>query len=78
MQPGLLHRLWRGWKRIAHKIGDFQARVLLTIFYFVIVAPFALAVRLFADPLALKSTTARGWRARTPGAPALEQARRQF
>ncbi|PYN94142.1 MAG: hypothetical protein DMD91_28640 [Candidatus Rokuibacteriota bacterium] len=65
--PHVLRRLWQGWKRIAHKIGDFQARVLLTIFYFVIVAPFG-----------LKAKTPRGWRQRASGAVALEQARRQF
>ena len=76
--PHVLRRLWQGWKRIAHKIGDFQARVLLTIFYFVIVSPFGLAVRTFSDPLALKAKTPRGWRPRASGAVALEQARRQF
>ena len=76
--PHVLRRLWQGWKRIAHKIGDFQARVLLTIFYFVIVAPFGLAVRAFADPLSLRPTTPRGWRARTTATATLEQARRQF
>jgi len=74
----LVRRLWQGWKRIGRKIGDVQARVLLTIFYFVIVAPFALAVRVFADPLGLKPKTSKGWRPRTAGTPALEQARRQF
>jgi hypothetical protein len=73
-----VRRLWQGWKRIAHKIGDVQARVLLTVFYFLIVAPFALAIRFFADPLSLKPRTAKGWRPRPPAARALEQARRQF
>ncbi len=74
-----LGRLWRGWKRIAHKIGDFQARVLLTVFYFVILAPFALIVRLAADPLAVKSSTIRGWHPRSAGTGgALDRARRQF
>ena len=45
-----LKRMWEGWKRIAHVIGDFQARVILTIFYAVLVLPFGLAVRIFADP----------------------------
>ena len=35
-----LKRLWEGWKKIAHKIGNFQARVLLTVFYAVLVLPF--------------------------------------
>ncbi len=77
--PGLLRRLWRGWKRIGKKIGDFQARVLLTVFYFVIVAPFALIVRAAADPLAIKPRSARGWRARTGEATvSVTAARQQF
>ncbi len=47
---------WQGWKKIAHKIGNFQARVILTVFYGVLVLPFGLAVRLFSDPLRIKKT----------------------
>jgi hypothetical protein len=47
-------RAWRAWTKIAHRIGNFQARVLLTIFYFVLVLPFGIAVRLFGDPLRFK------------------------
>jgi len=50
----MLKRLWEGWKGIAHKIGNFQARVLLTIFYAVLVLPFGIAARLFTDPLRIK------------------------
>jgi len=72
-----LRRLWEGWKRVGRKIGDFQARVLLTVFYFVILAPFAMGVRLLADPLGLKQ--AGGWRAVTPpDDTAIQRARRQF
>jgi len=46
-------RAWERWKIIAHKIGNFQARLLLVIFYFVVVPPFALIVKLFKDPLTL-------------------------
>jgi hypothetical protein len=49
-----LKRLWEGWKKIAHIIGNFQARVLLTIFYAVLVLPFGIAARLFSDPLRIK------------------------
>ena len=73
----LLRRLWSGWKRIGRKIGDFQARVLLTFFYFVVLAPFAMGVRLLADPLRLKQPG--GWQGVTPPArTALERARQQF
>lgn len=76
---GPLRRLGRGGKRIGKKIGDFQARVLLTVFYFVLIAPFALVVRWASDPLALKPASPRGWRPRSAAPPpAVETARRQF
>ena len=46
----MLRKLWDRWMVLARKIGKFQSRILLTFFYFVIVLPFGLAVRLFADP----------------------------
>ena len=46
--------IWKAWTRIAHIIGNFQARVLLTILYVVLVLPFGVIVRLFADPLRIK------------------------
>jgi hypothetical protein len=51
---GLLARAWARWKAIAHAIGNFQARLLLLIFYFSIVPVFALIVKLFKDPLTLR------------------------
>jgi hypothetical protein len=50
----MLKRLWHAWKALAHKIANFQARVLLTVFYALLVLPFGLAARLFADPLRIK------------------------
>ena len=71
-----LRRLWAGWKRVGRKIGDFQARVLLTLFYFVILAPFAVVIRFKADPLGLKR--GGGWHPVTRAGDPLERARRQF
>ncbi|HKD68837.1 MAG TPA: hypothetical protein VKB84_18480 [Candidatus Binataceae bacterium] len=74
-----LWELWAAWKKIARKIGDFQARILLTIFYFVLLAPFALVVRRTSDPLAIKPGAQRGWGVRE-GAPEynVEMAHKQF
>jgi hypothetical protein len=76
---GTARQLWERWKRVARKIGDFQARALMTGFYFLILGPVALGLRWRSDPLALKAGTARGWRdiEGKDGAP-LERARRQF
>lgn len=70
--------LWQRWHRLAEAIGNFQARVLLTGFYFLIVMPFALGVRLCSDPLRIKVQPSRsGWLPREPRGPSLEAARRQ-
>ncbi len=55
----ILKKIWAAWKRIAHRIGDFQARVLLTLIYAVLVLPFGLAIRLFSDPLKIKKRSAK-------------------
>lgn len=47
-------RLSRRWKGIAQAIGNFQARILLTVFYFVVVLIFAFLVKCFTDPLRLR------------------------
>lgn len=60
--------VWRWWKRVAHRIGDFQARVILILFYFVVLGPFALAVRWKFDPLAMKPGAPRGWLPRVAAA----------
>ena len=67
MKNNVVRRLWEWWKGVGKKIGDFQARFLLTVFYFIFFSPFALAVRCFSDPLAIKSRAAPGWRPRTDG-----------
>ena len=50
----MLRNLWDRWLVLARKIGKFQSRILLTWFYFVIVLPFGLGVRLLADPLHIR------------------------
>jgi hypothetical protein len=75
----LWRRLWEAWKAVARRIGDVQARILLAVFYFVVLAPFALIVRLTSDPLAIRPRTRRGWHARVePPGTVLERAQRQF
>jgi len=60
-KPGFFRRLWEGWKKIAQIIGDFNARVILTVFYFVLLCPFALMLKLFTDPLEIKKKEHVGW-----------------
>jgi hypothetical protein len=77
--PRAVRRLWEWWKPIAMKIGDFQARMILSFFYFVVLAPFALAVRWASDPLAIKGRNPPVWgEMKMEGGADLEQASRQF
>lgn len=73
-----LAALWERWKRIAHVIGNVQARVLLSILYFILVGPFALLVRLTMDPLALRPLHRRTfWLSLPHKTVGLDEARRQ-
>ena len=49
-----LRRLWSKWLPIAQAIGNFNAQVILTIFYLIIFLPLGLIYRFFADPLSIK------------------------
>jgi hypothetical protein len=71
-----LKKAWGVWTRLAHKIGNFQARVLLTILYAVLVLPFGILTRLFGDPLRIKKPPSR-WLDRPDEATDLQWARRQ-
>jgi hypothetical protein len=75
---GSARKLWERWKQIARKIGDFQARALMTLFYFLILGPVAMVTCWRSDPLAIKPRTPRGWsdRQEREGGP-MEHARRQ-
>ncbi len=59
--PQFLRAAWQGWKRIAQVIGHFQAQVLFGLLYFVFVAPFAIGLKLFADPLQLHTKRKDSW-----------------
>ena len=71
-----LKALWDAWKRVARRIANFQARVLLTLLYVIAILPFGLAVRLFSDPLRIKRRPTK-WMEHPPEVHDLTWARRQ-
>ncbi len=73
----MLKRLWAAWKRFAQRVGNFQARVLLTVLYGALVLPFGLAVRWLADPLRIKRPPDK-WIDRSEEATDMNWARRQW
>jgi hypothetical protein len=74
----MLSQFWKRWKVIAHKIGNFQSRILLSIFYFLILVPFGVGVKLFSDPLHLKLQNCTHWISKGTSETHWENARRQF
>ncbi len=75
----MLARLWAQWKRFAQKLGDLQARLILTLIYFLVLGPFGLIVSGLRDPLKVKRPPQTSiWLPRPPESGSLENARRQF
>lgn len=77
----MLRDLWNRWLVLAQKIGKFQSRIVLTVVYFVIVLPFGLGVRLFADPLRIRRSYSQqqsNWSARQTSEVDLDASNRQF
>ena len=71
-----LRRIWYAWKSLAQLIGDWIGRLVLTIFYFTLFAPFGLGVRLRGDPLAIKPGHEARWLKRITRDRAIDDARR--
>ncbi len=74
----MLRQLWQEWLVLARHIGNFQARVLITLVYFTFILPFGLVSALFADTLRMKRVPAGAvWQERSTRDLDLEQARKQ-
>ena len=69
---------WRLWKIFGQMLGDILARVVLTIFYFTVLVPFALIAMFGRDALARKRPEAGLWQSVQSLTTDLDSARRQF
>ena len=79
VDKGFLRRTWNRWKVFATEIGNYQGRVLFAFFYFLVVTPFGIGVRLFSDPLMVKQGRGvTGWLERNSVKHDLEAGREQF
>jgi hypothetical protein len=71
-------KLWQRWNAFAARMGGVQGRLFMGYFYFIIVTPFGLGMRLFGDPLHDKRPYVQsGWSAKESIDPTLEAAREQ-
>ncbi len=73
-----LKLFWESWKAFGHFLANSVARVAMTLFYFTVFVPFAIGVRLFSDPLRIKTAPPSFWIARTTGDKNLQDVLRQF
>jgi hypothetical protein len=77
-QPALWRRVVQALSRFGRRVGELQAALLLSVFYFLVVGPHALVVRLFTDSLRVGTADATGWmERRRPEQKTLAEIRRQ-
>ncbi len=70
--------LWERWKLFAQDMGNYQGRLLMGFFYFIIVTPFGLGARLISDALHLRPPqTNSAWQEKEAMAHTLEESRQQ-
>lgn len=71
----ILKQAWSNWKKIAHRIGVFQSRVLLSLF-FVLIFPVGIVTR-FVDLLGLRKQGST-WEKRSDAHDTLVSVQQQF
>jgi hypothetical protein len=74
----LISDFWNGWKAFGQFMGNWVARIVLTGFYFSVLIPFGLGVRLLADPLLTKRQPHMLWQPRATDDQTLEDTQRQY
>ena len=57
-------QVWKHVMKVARFVGHIQAAILLTLFYFIVLAPVALLYQLVADPLHLRRSSASAWQSK--------------
>jgi hypothetical protein len=75
-KPTFLRRIKAAWTGFARRMGNYQGRLILAFFYFTVVLPFGVPVRLFSDPLALRKPPV--WHPRNQQKPDINRSRLQF
>lgn len=74
-----LQGLWQSWRDFSIRMGSFQSRIILSLFFFTIVSPFALAVKTFSDPLKIRYRGNEShWLPKMRSETNLERFKRQF
>jgi hypothetical protein len=69
-------KIWEGWKKFAKKLGEFNSRLILTVFYFIFITPISVPMKL-KDPLGIKNKKQNWIPKQTAEGTPMEQALRQ-
>ncbi|MBI3088396.1 MAG: hypothetical protein HYY91_05905 [Candidatus Omnitrophica bacterium] len=72
------HTLTQGLLAFAKRVGEVQAWLILTVFYFLILAPVALLFKCAADPLRLRRAPGSIWHPKPPPRDLRQWAKAQF
>lgn len=74
-----MHTFWPKTQQVLHIIGDFQARLILTLLYGVLILPVGVALRLSDDVLQTRTRKHQGsyWQSRPQINSDLQRARQQ-
>ena len=72
-----LKNIWEGYKSIALKIGVFQSKIILTVFYFLL-TPSGLFFSLFKDELKIKKIHSSTWIKKGKQAETLSELQQQY
>ena len=79
VQKNPIKKVWQIWNNFSKRMGSFQSRIILSLFFFIFVSPFAIAVKIFSDPLNIKHQSSKShWLTKKEIKTDLEQSRRQF
>jgi hypothetical protein len=71
--------VYRPWRSFSLRLGSFQSRILLSLFFFIFITPAAILVKAFSDPLKIKKhDEASSWLSKEEIETDLKQYRRQF
>jgi len=71
--------VWKRWKNFSLRMGSFQSRIVLSLFFLVFVFPFALITKIFINPLKLKEKkSASYWDPKQEAHRDIDEYRRQF
>ncbi len=76
--PGFLRGAWTHWQQLARAIGVVQTRILMIVFYFIVVLPTGIFARLSDDKLRLRRPAGTCWVPHPPAEQNLDSAHRQF